>query len=228
MDSDGDGITNGEELGDPCCLWTPTNPKPKGFRTTILSHPGDETESAAKSAPKCLTGGAAAAPTAAAAPSSGSRSGVSGNSSKWPLVGGLTGVFTVLALLIFPAYCWERRSSKRKNANGVGDSSPDTLPATPALPAVVEQAGEYGLREENKQAEEVTPPGASTAVLDAGSAEYNLPPSPVWIALGGAAPSVDYPTSASADQIAAMSSTIGSSDHRDLLSSNYVGPPPMD
>ncbi|XP_045188021.1 uncharacterized protein LOC123545778 [Mercenaria mercenaria] len=36
-DSDGDGKTNGEELGDPDCTWTPdTNPK----YTTGLSHPG--------------------------------------------------------------------------------------------------------------------------------------------------------------------------------------------
>ena len=24
-DSDGDGLTNGEELGDPCCVWTPAS-----------------------------------------------------------------------------------------------------------------------------------------------------------------------------------------------------------
>jgi Hint module len=74
MDSDGDGITNGQELGDPCCLWTPTNPKPTGFRTTMLSHPGEKNESAAKSAPKCQAGGTTAAPTAggtAAAPAAG-------------------------------------------------------------------------------------------------------------------------------------------------------------
>lgn len=41
MDSDGDGLTNGEELGDPCCVWkegdTPA-------RTTNLSHPGMASE----------------------------------------------------------------------------------------------------------------------------------------------------------------------------------------
>jgi hypothetical protein len=52
-DSDGDGVTNGEELGDPCCLWTPDNPNPKGFRVDNLSHPGDASEAGAKSAPKC-------------------------------------------------------------------------------------------------------------------------------------------------------------------------------
>ncbi|VDP84394.1 unnamed protein product [Echinostoma caproni] len=37
LDSDGDGLTNGQELGDPNCEWT------KGqtpSRTTNLSHPG--------------------------------------------------------------------------------------------------------------------------------------------------------------------------------------------
>jgi desert hedgehog len=74
MDSDGDGITNGEELGDPCCLWTSTNPKPTGFRTTMLSHPGETNQSAAKSAPKCQVAGTTAAPTAGgttAAPTAG-------------------------------------------------------------------------------------------------------------------------------------------------------------
>jgi hypothetical protein len=51
-DSDGDGLTNGEELGDPCCMWTPENTNPPGFRTTMLSHPGDKAESGASSVPK--------------------------------------------------------------------------------------------------------------------------------------------------------------------------------
>ncbi|CAK4127223.1 unnamed protein product [Aphanomyces euteiches] len=37
QDSDGDGQTNGQELGDPCCIWTKgTAPN----QTTGLSHPG--------------------------------------------------------------------------------------------------------------------------------------------------------------------------------------------
>ena len=36
-DSDGDGKTNGEELGDPACNWKP-GPVPQ--RNTGLSHPG--------------------------------------------------------------------------------------------------------------------------------------------------------------------------------------------
>ena len=37
MDSDGDGRSNGEELGDPECVWTQgTEPQ----RTAELSHPG--------------------------------------------------------------------------------------------------------------------------------------------------------------------------------------------
>ncbi|XP_048241391.1 dopamine beta-hydroxylase-like isoform X1 [Haliotis rufescens] len=37
MDSDGDGMTNGQELGDPQCIWT-TGATPA--RTTELTHPG--------------------------------------------------------------------------------------------------------------------------------------------------------------------------------------------
>ncbi|OWF52617.1 tyramine beta-hydroxylase-like [Mizuhopecten yessoensis] len=37
MDSDGDGITNGEELGDPDCVWTKGNTP---TATTGISHPG--------------------------------------------------------------------------------------------------------------------------------------------------------------------------------------------
>lgn len=52
-DSDGDGESNGSELGDPCCLWSPSNTNPKGFRVTNLSHPGDATEDGSMVAPKC-------------------------------------------------------------------------------------------------------------------------------------------------------------------------------
>ncbi|CDF34426.1 unnamed protein product [Chondrus crispus] len=50
-DSDGDGLTNGEELGDPCCEWTEVNKIP--LRTIFLSHPGDKDENGAKDGPKC-------------------------------------------------------------------------------------------------------------------------------------------------------------------------------
>jgi hypothetical protein len=63
-DSDGDGLTNGEELGDPCCLWTPSNPKPEGYRTTMLSHPGDKADDGAKTAPKCPSGSKPTGPVA--------------------------------------------------------------------------------------------------------------------------------------------------------------------
>ncbi|KAF0688545.1 Aste57867_19835 [Aphanomyces stellatus] len=36
-DSDGDGQTNGQELGDPCCAWTQGTPP---NQTSGLSHPG--------------------------------------------------------------------------------------------------------------------------------------------------------------------------------------------
>ena len=36
-DSDGDGLTNGQELGDPDCVWT-KGQAPQ--RTTSITHPG--------------------------------------------------------------------------------------------------------------------------------------------------------------------------------------------
>jgi hypothetical protein len=62
QDTDGDGKTNGDELGDPCCSWTPSSGSPR--RTTDVSHPGEK--SSVTSAPSCkvlppaLTGLAAA------------------------------------------------------------------------------------------------------------------------------------------------------------------------
>eukprot|EP00737_Agarophyton_chilense_P003682 gb/GEZJ01004376.1/.p1 GENE.gb/GEZJ01004376.1/~~gb/GEZJ01004376.1/.p1 ORF type:complete len:380 (-),score=56.14 gb/GEZJ01004376.1/:308-1423(-) len=50
-DSDGDGITNGEELGDPCCEWTVDNPTQ--LRLTQLSHPGVNDKDGAREAPLC-------------------------------------------------------------------------------------------------------------------------------------------------------------------------------
>jgi hypothetical protein len=40
-DSDGDGQTNGQELGDPNCVWTFTSPATPAPRTTSISNPGD-------------------------------------------------------------------------------------------------------------------------------------------------------------------------------------------
>ncbi len=39
-DSDGDGMTNGEELGDPDCTWKPGD-TPKVVAMNKLSHPGE-------------------------------------------------------------------------------------------------------------------------------------------------------------------------------------------
>lgn len=39
QDTDGDGYTNGQELGDPCCTWTTTNTA--GLITDGISHPSD-------------------------------------------------------------------------------------------------------------------------------------------------------------------------------------------
>lgn len=39
-DSDGDGLTNGEELGDPCCVWEFESLPLPNFATHDVSHPG--------------------------------------------------------------------------------------------------------------------------------------------------------------------------------------------
>lgn len=51
MDSDGDGVTNGQELGDPCCEWSEN--RLAEVRQDGLSHPGDKELDAAKDAPGC-------------------------------------------------------------------------------------------------------------------------------------------------------------------------------
>ena len=43
MDSDGDGITNGEELGDPNCNW---EEREEPLRKRPITHPGQATLSA--------------------------------------------------------------------------------------------------------------------------------------------------------------------------------------
>lgn len=43
-DSDGDGQTNGAELGDPCCKWDPDLRNDDVLRKTELSNPGDASE----------------------------------------------------------------------------------------------------------------------------------------------------------------------------------------
>ncbi|KAI0564970.1 hypothetical protein FGB62_22g469 [Gracilaria domingensis] len=50
-DSDDDGVSNGEELGDPCCLWSESDPTE--VRLNMLSHPGVAEEDGAKNAPRC-------------------------------------------------------------------------------------------------------------------------------------------------------------------------------
>jgi len=57
-DSDGDGIANGVELGDPCCVWSPGQTP----RFPAASHPG-LSSSTSVAAPRC-----AAAPVPATAP----------------------------------------------------------------------------------------------------------------------------------------------------------------
>ncbi|KAF0973984.1 hypothetical protein FDP41_006967 [Naegleria fowleri] len=41
LDSDGDGLTNGDELGDPCCYWSSGNPASRRYLLSELSDPSD-------------------------------------------------------------------------------------------------------------------------------------------------------------------------------------------
>lgn len=66
MDSDGDGLTNGEELGDPCCQWTGAGDDGM-LRTDNISHPGNDTSTEAMGQEGCTQGGANMAAPAAAA-----------------------------------------------------------------------------------------------------------------------------------------------------------------
>ncbi|TDH66254.1 hypothetical protein CCR75_007530 [Bremia lactucae] len=45
LDSDNDGQTNGQELGDPCCLWQPDSTLVE-LRSLNISHPGLDTSMA--------------------------------------------------------------------------------------------------------------------------------------------------------------------------------------
>ncbi|GAB9471456.1 unnamed protein product [Globisporangium polare] len=87
-DTDGDGFTNGQELGDPCCTWTKTNTA--SLITDGISHPSDATKkpSNAKLIAGCSTSGTTATGT----------TGTSGNSSSsTPSTGGKETVNDVLA-----------------------------------------------------------------------------------------------------------------------------------
>jgi dopamine beta-monooxygenase len=56
-DSDGDGLTNGQELGDPCCLWKASDIAAKYTQTFSPTHPGFKDEFAVVSGyqkPDCL------------------------------------------------------------------------------------------------------------------------------------------------------------------------------
>ena len=56
-DSDGDGLTNGEELGDPCCVWEHEALPLAGFAAHEVSHPG-VAASRSSTAPPASCGGA--------------------------------------------------------------------------------------------------------------------------------------------------------------------------
>lgn len=66
MDSDKDGKTNGDELGDPCCIWSTSSSNPR--RSTLISHPSVASD--VTSAPSCLLNGAASQQSAPALTSS--------------------------------------------------------------------------------------------------------------------------------------------------------------
>ena len=48
LDSDSDGFTNGEELGDPCCTWVKDGEDPQITELSLLSNPGNPDETAAE------------------------------------------------------------------------------------------------------------------------------------------------------------------------------------
>lgn len=65
MDSDGDGQTNGQELGDPCCEWSATG-SAKVLWTEGVSHPGlssKTSDPALWTAVNCSSSSSAANPT---------------------------------------------------------------------------------------------------------------------------------------------------------------------
>lgn len=66
-DSDGDGVTNGQELGDPCCEWSEN--RPVELRMEQLSHPGEASEDGAKDALGCKADVAPPSPSPLPAPS---------------------------------------------------------------------------------------------------------------------------------------------------------------
>lgn len=58
LDSDNDGVTNGEELGDPCCVWTMGGPAPQ---EAIASNPGDPADAVATVCDPAATGSTSSA-----------------------------------------------------------------------------------------------------------------------------------------------------------------------
>mmetsp|Transcript_101282 Transcript_101282/g.285552 ORF Transcript_101282/g.285552 Transcript_101282/m.285552 type:complete len:444 (+) Transcript_101282:67-1398(+) len=60
MDSNGDGVTNGQHLGDPCCLWQPSThdrfdlSKHREYRRWHLTHPAQQSDIAIKHMPLFL------------------------------------------------------------------------------------------------------------------------------------------------------------------------------
>lgn len=66
-DTDGDGQTNGFELGDPCCTWVVDGPPP--FFTADLSNPADASSMSSRKPDDCATPSASPSPPPVAAPS---------------------------------------------------------------------------------------------------------------------------------------------------------------
>ncbi|KAE8880421.1 hypothetical protein PF005_g18238 [Phytophthora fragariae] len=69
-DTDGDGYTNGQELGDPCCTWTTSNSA--GLVTDGVSHPADASKVPTSST---LKAGCSGSSTATSTNSTGSTTG---------------------------------------------------------------------------------------------------------------------------------------------------------
>eukprot|EP00962_Isochrysis_galbana_P029112 scaffold9276_cov112-Isochrysis_galbana.AAC.9 len=56
LDTDGDGQSNGLELGDPCCVWSPGAEESSliGFSTADITLPGDASKMTGRSMPSCV------------------------------------------------------------------------------------------------------------------------------------------------------------------------------
>jgi hypothetical protein len=115
MDSDGDGLSNGEELGDPCAVWVVGD---SPFRTDNLSNPGDADDVVANLPPaQCPDAGPAPAD-AGAQDDGGIPVGIDGGLDDPPPGGcpctGENGMADLTLTSAIPAFWWLGRPQRRR------------------------------------------------------------------------------------------------------------------